>query len=179
MGKKESRSAGRNVGATERRRPKKAVSHRIASVEADGRRKRLHVTWADGTWTEHDFRRRIAKLKVFAPLADAALFERVRVIWNGVGLEWTDEIDFAADALWYEAYPEDNPFPNLLMTAEEFRGWMAENGFTLEDAAEALGLSRRQIAYYASSEKKISKTVWLACGAISQARYMAKKRRAA
>jgi hypothetical protein len=33
----------------------------------------------------------------------------------------------------------------------------------LTDAAEALGLSRRQVAYYASSERVVPRTVLLAC----------------
>jgi hypothetical protein len=33
----------------------------------------------------------------------------------------------------------------------------------LKEAAEALGLSRRQVAYYASGEHEVPRTVLLAC----------------
>jgi hypothetical protein len=36
-------------------------------------------------------------------------------------------------------------------------------GLSLSDAAEALGLSRRQVAYYASGERPVPRTVLLAC----------------
>jgi transcriptional regulator with XRE-family HTH domain len=36
-------------------------------------------------------------------------------------------------------------------------------GLSLSQAAEALGLSRRQVAYYASGEHPVPRTVLLAC----------------
>jgi len=41
------------------------------------------------------------------------------------------------------------------------RRW--RNGLSLTKAAEALGLSRRQVAYYASGEHEVPRTVLLAC----------------
>jgi hypothetical protein len=40
--------------------------------------------------------------------------------------------------------------------------WMARHGLSLDAAAEALGISRRMLAYYRSGEKPIPKTVGLA-----------------
>jgi hypothetical protein len=37
------------------------------------------------------------------------------------------------------------------------------NGLSLTNAAEALGRSRRQVAYYASGEHEVPRTVLLAC----------------
>ena len=48
------------------------------------------------------------------------------------------------------------------MRADDFRAWMEAHALTLDGAASALGLSRRMIAYYASGEKPIPKTVLLA-----------------
>jgi transcriptional regulator with XRE-family HTH domain len=42
------------------------------------------------------------------------------------------------------------------------RGWMEGHGLTLDRAAEALGLSRRTVAYYLSGEQPVPKTVMLA-----------------
>jgi transcriptional regulator with XRE-family HTH domain len=48
------------------------------------------------------------------------------------------------------------------MRVSDFRAWMDEHNLTQEGAAQALGLSRRMIAYYLSGEKSIPKTVMLA-----------------
>lgn len=44
----------------------------------------------------------------------------------------------------------------------DFRAWMDKHGLTQEAAAQALGLSRRMIAYYLGGERLIPKTVMLA-----------------
>ena len=41
--------------------------------------------------------------------------------------------------------------------------WMWRNGLNLDEAAAALGLSRRMVAYYRSGQKPIPKSIWLAC----------------
>jgi len=48
------------------------------------------------------------------------------------------------------------------MPAGAFRTWIEGHGFTLDRAAEALGLSRRTVAYYLSGEQPVPKTVMLA-----------------
>ena len=48
------------------------------------------------------------------------------------------------------------------MPAEAFRAWVEGHGLTLDRAAEALGLSRRTVAYYLSGEQPVPKTVMLA-----------------
>lgn len=40
-----------------------------------------------------------------------------------------------------------------IMRVEDFRAWMDEHDLTQERAAEALGVSRRMIAYYLSGER--------------------------
>ena len=47
--------------------------------------------------------------------------------------------------------------------AVEFIRWRWKRGLSLTDAAEALGLSRRQVAYYVSGEHAVPRTVLLAC----------------
>jgi hypothetical protein len=47
--------------------------------------------------------------------------------------------------------------------AVEFIRWRWKHGLSLTDAREALGLSRRQLAYYASGEHEVPRTVLLAC----------------
>ena len=48
------------------------------------------------------------------------------------------------------------------MPAAAFRAWMEGHGLTLDRTAEALGLSRRIVAYYLSGEQPVPKTVMLA-----------------
>jgi hypothetical protein len=66
------------------------------------------LTWANGTTTVSYFAH-VAGNGVFASLADPAVFARVRVGEHGRSLEWPGEIDFCADALWFEAHPVDAP----------------------------------------------------------------------
>jgi predicted transcriptional regulator len=47
--------------------------------------------------------------------------------------------------------------------AVEFIRWRWKHALSLSAAAEALGLSRRQIAYYASGKQVVPRTVLLAC----------------
>ena len=41
--------------------------------------------------------------------------------------------------------------------------WLHDTGLTLEQAAEALGISRRMLIYYRDGEKPIPRAIWLAC----------------
>ena len=48
------------------------------------------------------------------------------------------------------------------MTAEAFRDWRQHKSFTLDEAAEALGISRRMVAYYDRGDRPIPRVVALA-----------------
>ncbi|MBU2783737.1 hypothetical protein HAP99_11250, partial [Acidithiobacillus caldus] len=50
-----------------------------------------------------------------------------------------------------------------LPTREDFTAWMERNRLSLSQAAQAIGMTRRMIAYYKSGARPIPKTVWLAC----------------
>lgn len=53
------------------------------------------------------------------------------------------------------------------MTATEFRRWMKINGYSIAGAADALGLSARQVAYYRAGEQEIPRVVELACAQLT------------
>jgi len=155
------------------------VTRRIAAVAADPASQSLSITWANRARTVFDLRPLIRRRAVFAPLADPKLLAQARVIEDGLGVGWPGtEADIAADLLWYAAHPADNPFPDAIMAADEFRTWMARHGLSLATAAAALGLSRRQIAYYAGGERRIPRLVFLACMALDLARAGAPRRAA-
>ena len=53
-------------------------------------------------------------------------------------------------------------FQNGHADAAEFIRWRWKHGLSLTAAAEALGLSRRTVAYYVSGEQQVPRTVLLA-----------------
>jgi len=50
-----------------------------------------------------------------------------------------------------------------LSTRADFAAWMERNRLSLSQAARAIGMTRRMIAYYKSGARPIPKTVWLGC----------------
>ena len=119
----------------------------------------LAISWDDGRRAEVDLAPIIARRKVLAALAEPEVFRRVRVAADGWSLEWPEcEIDLGAPQLrrWADEQAGD------AMPADAFRAWVDRHGLTLDRAAEALGLSRRTIAYYLSGEQPVPKTVMLA-----------------
>ena len=86
------------------------LKNRIESVAPAITGAAVILTWAGGTRTMFDMAPVIARGGVFAALADPALFAAVTVGSRGRSLVWPGELDLDADALWFDAHPEDNPF---------------------------------------------------------------------
>lgn len=130
---------------------------KIVSVAVSGD-KRLEVAWDDGRVASVDLSGVIAAHKALAPLKKRTEFARVGVSDDGWSLEWPCGVDFGAEQVrrWAEEQAGE------IMRVDDFRAWMDEHGLTQEAAAQALGLSRRMVAYYLSGEKVIPKTVMLA-----------------
>lgn len=117
----------------------------------------LHVTWSDGTGA----RLALAALltdPAFAPLRAPAEFARVELGDWGHSLTWPSGVELGADSLWLETLSTTGHGD-----ARSFLEWRARHGLSLSKAAEALGLSRRMVAYYSSGEKPLPKAVLLAC----------------
>src|SRR5437764_12424042 len=66
------------------------------------------LTWANGERTVSSFGH-LAGKGVFGALSDPAFFAQARIGEGGRSLEWPGELDFCADALWFEAHPDDAP----------------------------------------------------------------------
>ena len=118
----------------------------------------LVIRWTTGeTLTAHvdDW---IERFELLAPLRNAEVFSQVRVGWYGHSVEWPGEIDLGADQL-YERCREEAGLP----TPQLFDDWMKRNQFSLQTAGDALGLSRRTVAYYRNGAKPIPRQTWLAC----------------
>jgi hypothetical protein len=128
----------------------------IESVKATGPT-RLRLRWSDGAEAELDLGGWL-ETPAFAALRDPAEFARVEVGDWGHSLSWPSGAETGADSLWLETLSalkrED---------ARTFLDWRLKNGLSLTKAAEALGLSRRMVAYYSNAEKPVPKTVLLAC----------------
>ena len=67
------------------------------------------LTWANGVTTVNSFKKLLGT-GVMTQLATPAFFRSAQVGEYGRSLVWPNEIEFCADALWFEAHPEDNPF---------------------------------------------------------------------
>jgi len=77
---------------------------------------------------------------------------------------WTDDLDMSADTLRRLAQEQSG----ATMSADAFHAWRLRKDYTLEDAAIALGLSRRTVAYYDHGDKPIPRTVALATLGLDQ-----------
>jgi Protein of unknown function (DUF2442)/Helix-turn-helix len=119
--------------------------------------KRLHLSWSDGTQAEIDLTNTL-KNPPFAPLRDPQEFATVKIADWGHGLEWDCGVDLGADSLWFETLSA-----NGRGDVRRFLEWRLHNGLSLSQAAAALGISRRSVAYYSNGEREIPKAILLAC----------------
>jgi DNA-binding transcriptional regulator YiaG len=145
--------------------PKKILP-RIAAVTAGEEPWTLRVPWDRGDESIVDVSGMIETFRVYAPLRQAPeLFRRVRVGAYGTDIVWTEDINMSADTLWRLAQEQSG----ATMTAEAFRNWRERNGYTLDAAARALGISRRMVAYYEQGDCPIPRVVALATKALEAA----------
>ncbi len=128
----------------------------IKSVKATGPA-RLRLTWSDGAAAELDLSAWLEK-PAFTSLSDPAEFARVEIGDWGHSLQWPSGAEAGADSLWLETLSATRR-----EGARAFLEWRQRHGLSLNGAAEALGLSRRMVAYYSNGEKPAPKTVLLAC----------------
>ncbi len=124
---------------------------------------KLALEFDDGQRATLDLMPLIRKRANLAPLASGEIFRRAKVSDDGWSVEGSDAgIDFGVNQLRRWADEQSG----RTMSAERFRDWMERNKLTLDTAADALGLSRRTMAYYLSGEQPVPKTVMLATKAL-------------
>lgn len=142
--------------------PRKVLP-RIVAVTPGEEPMSLRVRWDHGGESLVDLSGMIESFRVYAPLRQSPeLFRRVRVGEYGADIVWTDEIDMAADTLWRLAQEQAGE----TMTPDAFRHWRERKAYTLDQAARALGLSRRTVAYYEQGNRPIPRVVALATKAL-------------
>lgn len=116
------------------------------------------LAWSSGKELRVNLREFVFRLKGLAPLRDRATFARAKPGEGGHSLAWPGDLDIGADRLWELSLEQ-----NGRADAAEFIRWRWRHGLSLTEAARALGLSRRQVAYYVSGEHEVPRTVLLAC----------------
>lgn len=136
---------------------------------------RLQLCFANGKTFSVDLTDDVEHFEPYQPLRDRRLFARVALGEGGYSIVWpTDALDMGADTLWQYALEQ-----NGRRDAAEFIRWRWRHRLSLSAAAEALGLSRRQVAYYVSGEHEVPRTVLLACKGWEAERGLAAGHRAA
>jgi len=139
---------------------------RIVAVAPGEHPMTLRVRWEKGEASLIDLSGMIQSFRVYAPLRQSAeLFRQVKVGEYGTDVVWTDEIDMAADTLRRLAQEQADE----TMTPDAFRHWRERKAYTLDQAARALGLSRRTVAYYEKGDRAIPRVVALATRALDTA----------
>ena len=128
----------------------------ITSVEATGPAT-LRVGWSDGTQAELDLND-LSRAKAFRVLRDPIEFARVQVGEWGHSIEWAAGPELSAETLWLKTLSATGR-----IDTRAFLEWRLKHALSLSGAAEALGLSRRMVAYYSNGEKKVPRAILLAC----------------
>ena len=131
---------------------------RVKAVKA-GKPHNLSLTFGDGLSIKVDLAAIIDRIPALAPLKDPKLFRKARVGASGLTVDWIPgELDMAGDNLRAEGIEQSGDISH-----ERIWEWMYRNSLTLDAAAEALGISRRMLAYYRSGRKPVPRHIWLAC----------------
>ena len=139
---------------------------RIVAVAPGDADLTLKIGWDHGGESLVDVSSLVNVYRSYAPLRhDPGLFRKVRLGEYGADVVWTDDIDMAADTLWRLAREQSG----ATMSANAFRHWRQRHAYTLDQAAQALGLSRRMVAYYEKGERPIPRLVALATKALEAA----------
>ena len=142
--------------------PKKILP-RILAVSSGDTPYSLRITWDHGGESLVDISGQIHSFRVYAPLRDSAeLFRQVHVGEYGTDVVWSEALDMSADTLWRLAQEQSG----TTLSAEAFRNWRQRKAYTLDQAATALGISRRMVAYYDHGDKPIPRVVALATRAL-------------
>jgi hypothetical protein len=104
---------------------------------------RLLLTYADRQSFEVDLREWIASSSMLQVLVDPALFAKARLGFGARSVDWIqDEVDLGSDNLRNLAVEQSGDIGH-----QRIWNWLHETGLTLEQAAQALGLSRRMLIY--------------------------------
>jgi hypothetical protein len=117
----------------------------------------LSLQWSDGTKATLDLDE-LLKDKAYRPLRNPDVFVRAHIGEWGHSVEWPSNVDLSAELLWLETLSATGH-----RDTREFLEWRLRHGLSLSRTAEALGVSRRMVAYYSNGEKPVPRPILLAC----------------
>jgi hypothetical protein len=117
----------------------------------------LMLKWSDGTRASLDIGA-LLRGKAIRALRIPVEFEKVQIGEWGHSVEWPSGAELSAETLWLETLSATGH-----ADAREFLEWRLRHGLSLSKAADALGLSRRMVAYYSNGEKAVPRAILLAC----------------
>ncbi|MDZ3825279.1 DUF2442 domain-containing protein [Pseudomonas monsensis] len=121
---------------------------------------RLKLTFIDGQDLMLDLRRDIHAYPGLQPLLDPELFATATLDDHGWTVEWLEpDIQIGADTLYMDALAQNTADDNTRI----FIGWRARTGLSLNQAAEALGVSARSISRYSNGRETVPRSLALAC----------------
>jgi len=121
---------------------------------------RLHMTFIDGSEFIVDFTQFFSESPGLEPLRNEEVFRQVCIGEDeGWTAEWPQhDIQIGADTLWLDAQAQNAPDENTRI----FSQWRARNGLTLNQAANALGMTSRTISAYGSGKRPVPRYIALA-----------------
>jgi hypothetical protein len=119
----------------------------------------VEIIWASDKIDRVDLAALIADLGGLAALDDKSVFDAVAIGEDGWSLIWPNGAEIGTDTLWRMAREQAGEATPI----EEFAAWRARNRLSLSDAALALGITRRMVAYYEAGRYLIPRMVGLAC----------------
>ena len=117
----------------------------------------LDLGWSDGTSAAIDLAP-LLRARAFRALRDPHVFSQASLGDWGHSVVWPDGIELGAEALWLETLTATGR-----SDTRAFLEWRLRHGLSLSGTAEALGLSRRMVAYYSNGEKRVPRPILLAC----------------
>jgi hypothetical protein len=117
----------------------------------------LILRWYDGTSAKLDLSA-LLREKPFRALRDPKLFEKAVLGEWGHSIEWPSGAELSAETLWLETLCATGH-----TDTREFLEWRLRHGLSLTGTADALGISRRMVAYYSNGEKPVPRPILLAC----------------
>lgn len=121
---------------------------------------RLELTFTNGQRFNLDMSDALTAYPGLAPLSQGKEFEGVTLGDGGWAVEWPAlDIQIGADTLLLDALAQNAPDENTRI----FIRWRLRHRMTLDQAADALGVSARSISRYSSGREAVPRTLALAC----------------
>ena len=122
---------------------------------------RLQLVFRDGSAYTVSLANSFDKFPGLGRLQDKAAFAKAQIIEDeGWTVEWPDlDIQIGAATLWLDARAQNAVDENTRVFAQ----WRAENGLTLTQAAQALGMTPRTMSAYGTGSRPVPRYVALAC----------------